>query len=406
MKTVKLLIFLLFLVQISYSQSSDDIVIAKRIKINSAVLGEERTIIVSTPSGYAKSKNSYHVMYVMGGVSEVIGLIKYISGYIGVPEPIVVIIGDEHPARDMFPSKPKYKRGSIPAKPWYNKKEDNELRVPQPGEKVGEADKYLSFIETELFPFIEKNYHTVPYRICCGHSRAGLCVTYAFLTHTKMFNAYIALSPSLYWDDGLVMKTAEEKLSSLDLKHKVFYFNIGGDEIPSTIGDAFTFAQTIRENASSELKWKLDYLPNETHGSGTAIGIINAMKFIYDGWNFDTDKIKTGGINVIDTFYKNLSERFGYEISFDAGLLNDYGWGFIRNRKYEEAIKIFKQNTLRFPNSPDAYNHLGEGYLAADSIGMAIKSYEKAVELATSLKDDKKVTFLKSRIESIKAGKK
>ena len=292
MKTVKLLALLLFLAQIIYSQNSEDIVIAKRIKINSVVLGEERTITISTPSGYSKSKDSYPVLYVLGGITGVIGLVQYISGYVGFPEPIIVVIGDEHPARDMFPSNPKYKRGSKPAKPWYNKKEDNELRVLQPGEKVGEADKYLSFIETELFPFIEKNYRTVSYRICCGHSRAGLCVTHAFISHTNMFNAYIALSPSLYWDDGLVMKTAEEKLSSIDLKQKLFYFDIGGNETPSTIGDAFTFAETIRKNASPDLRWKFDYLPNETHGSGTAIAIINAMKFIYDGGNFDTDKIK------------------------------------------------------------------------------------------------------------------
>lgn len=400
MKTVKLLVLLLFLVQITYSQNSEDVVIAKRIKINSAVLGEERTIVVSTPSGYAKSKDSYQVLYVIGGGSEVIGLVKYIS-----PELIVVVIGDEQPGRDMFPSKPKYKRGSQAAKPWYKKEDDNELSVFRPNEKVGEADKYLSFIETELFPFIEKNYRTVPYRICVGHSRAGLCVTHAFLTHTSMFNAYIALSPSLYWDDGLAMKTAEEKLASLDLKHKLFYFEVGGNETPSTIGDAFTFAQIIKNNASADLRWKFECLPNEGHGSGTAIAIINAMKFIYDGRDFDTNKIKTDGFCAIDTFYKHLSERFGYEISYDAGLLNGYGWGFTRSN-HDEAIKIFKENTRRFPNSPDAYNYLGEGYLAADSIDMAIKSYEKAVELATALKDDKKVVFLKKRIESIKAGNK
>jgi tetratricopeptide (TPR) repeat protein len=220
-----------------------------------------------------------------------------------------------------------------------------------------------------------------------------------------MFNAYIALNPSLYWDDGLVLKTAEEKLTSLNLKHKLFYFDIGGNEVPSTIGDAFTFAQTIRENASTDLRWKLDYLSNESHSSGTAIGIINALKFIYDGWDFDTDKIKTEGVSAIDSFYKNLSERYGYKISFDASLLNNYGWGYVRDGKHEEAIKIFEENVRRFPDSPDAYNYLGEGYLAAVSIEMAIKSYEKALELATALMDDHKVAFLKIRIESIKAGK-
>lgn len=403
---MKLLLIILLFAETIYAQNDDNIVIAKGIKINSTVLGEERTIFVSTPSGYDDSKDSYQVLYILDGVSEAIGLVKYLSDYGTCPPLIIVSIEEVNPSRDMFPSKPKYSRGTQPAKPCYNNKEDNELRVSRPGEKIGEADKYLSFIEMELFPFIEKNYRTAPYRICCGHSKGGLCVTHAFISHTTMFNAYIALNPSLYWDDGLVMKTAEEKLAGLDFKHKQFYFDIGGNEVPSTIGDAFDFARIIRQNASSDLRWKLDYLANESHGSGTAQGIINALKFIYEDWDFDTDKIKTNGISAIDSFYKNLSDRFGYGISYDVSLLNKYGWGYLRNGQYEEAINIFKENTLRFPDSPDSYNYLGEGYLAAKDTDMAIRSYDKAVELATGLKDDKKVIFLKSRIESIKAGKK
>ena len=174
-----------------------------------------------------------------------IGLVRCLSDYGVCPPFIIVSIEEVNPARDMFPFKPEYSRGTRPATAWYDKKEENELRVYRPGEKIGEADKYLSFIETELFPFIEKNYRTVPYKIFCGHSKGGLCVTHAFLLHTNMFNAYIALNPSLYWDDGLVMKAAEEKLAGLNLKHSFFYFDIGGNETPSTIGDAFTFAQTI-----------------------------------------------------------------------------------------------------------------------------------------------------------------
>jgi hypothetical protein len=406
MKIVRLLTIILLFAETIYAQNDDDLVIAKRITINSTVLGEERTIYVSTPSGYGDAKDSYQVLYILDGVTDVIGLVKYLSAYGTCPPLIIVSIEEVNPSRDLFPSRPKYSRGTQPTEPWYTKKDDEGLRVSRPGEKIGEADKYLSFIETELFPFIEKKYRTAPYRICCGHSKGGLCVTHAFVSHTTMFNAYIALSPSLYWDDGLVMRNAEEKLADLDFKHKQFYFDIGGNEVPSTIGDAFEFAQIIKKNASSDLRWKLDYLPNESHASGTAPGIIDALKFMYEDWDFDTDKIKTDGISTIDSFYNNLSDRFGYGISYDVSLLNNYGWGLLRNGQYEEAIKIFKENSLRFPDSPDAYNYLGEGYLAAKNTDMAIRSYDKAVELATGLKDDQKVAFLKSRIESIKAGKK
>jgi Flp pilus assembly protein TadD len=91
-------------------------------------------------------------------------------------------------------------------------------------------------------------------------------------------------------------------------------------------------------------------------------------------------------------------------ITCDAGLLNSYGWNSLRNGKHEEAVNIFKENVRRFPNSPDAYNYLAEGYLAAGNTDMAIKNYEKAIDLATKFSGN--VEFLKRRLESIKANKK
>lgn len=404
MRIIKLLLILVFLTEMSYSQNSNDLVIAKSVKINSTVLGEERTVFISTPYGYNDSKESYQVLYVLDGASDIIGFAKYLSGYKVCPPLIVVSIEEVNSKRDMFPTKPLYKRGTQPATAWYSKTENNELAVYMPNEKVGEADKFLSFIETELFPYIEKNYRTKPYRICCGQSKAGLCVTHAFLTHTSMFNAYIALSPSLYWDDGLIMKTAEEKLAGLNFKRRQFYFNIGGNETPSTIGDAFTFAQIIKTNASNDLRWKFDYLANETHSSGSVLGMLNALKFIYEDWNFDDSKIDTEGFEAIDSFYKSQTEKFGYEITYGAGLLNSYGWSILRKGKRDEAIKIFNENVRRFPNSPDAYNYLGEGYLASGNIESAVKSYEKAIELAAKFSGN--VEFLKRRLDSIKANKK
>jgi hypothetical protein len=54
--------------------------------------------------------------------------------------------------------------------------------------------------------------------------------------------------------------------------------------------------------------------------------------------------ITTDGFSAIDIFYKSQSEKYGYEITYDAGLLNSYGWNFLRNGKHEEAENTFKEN--------------------------------------------------------------
>ncbi len=379
MRTFKLLLIPLLFTELIYAQNIDDVVIAKRIRINSAVLGEERTIFVSTPFDYANSTDSLPVLYILDGCPEIInyasGLVTDLSGSNLCPEMIIVAIENTIRIRDMSPTKPKYNGQGVEIK-YYG------------DEKLGGADNFLRFIETELFPYIEKNYRTLPYRIFSGHSAGGMCVTHAFLSHKNMFNAYIAISPSLDWDSGLLNRTAEEKIGSMNLKYKQYYFSIGGNETPSVIGDAHTFFQTLKIKAPEELRWKFDYIENEDHGSQATVALYNGLRFIYDGWNYDYDKMVAGGLSTINSFYQSLSERFGYEILPDGGTLNSIGWGVKRAGRYQAAIEILQENIRRHPKFPEAFSYLAEVYSSAGNYELAIKSIEKAIELATSQNDD------------------
>ncbi|RPH34370.1 MAG: hypothetical protein EHM93_00965 [Bacteroidales bacterium] len=377
MKTIKLLVILLLLSGAIYAQNSDDIIIAKRIRLTSAVLGEERTIYVSTPSSYSDSTTSFPVMYVLDGDRYVVtfysGLIDNLSSYGLCPEMIVVAIENTFRIRDMAPSKPKYNEKGVEIKYFGD-------------EKVGEADKFFDFIENELFTYIEKNYRTIPHRIFSGHSAAAMCVTHAFLSHTNMFNAYIAMSPSLNWDSNLLNKAAEEKIGSMNLKGKQYYFSVGGNETPSTIEDAHAFALTLKTKSPAVLRWKFDYLANEDHGSQTTIALYNGLRFIYDGWNYDQDKMVAGGLNAIDSFYKNLTDRFGYEILPDANTMNSIGWAVKRAGRFQDAILILEENIRRHPAFPEAYSYLAETYSTSGNTELAIKSINKAIQLATDQK--------------------
>ncbi len=397
MKTHKLLVVLLLFAETVYAQNADDIIIAKRIRINSKILGEERTIFVSKPSGYTDSTAFFPVMYVLDGDPDVItfysGMVNNLSGYDLCPEMIIVAIENTVRIRDMAPSKPKYNEQGIEIKYYDN-------------EKVGEADKFLNFIETELFPIIEKNYRTIPYRIFSGHSAAAMCVTHAFLTHTNMFNAYIAMSPSLYWDSNLLNRVADEKIGGLNLKYRQYYFSIGGDETPSDIGDAHTFAKTLKVKSPAALRWKFDYIANEDHGSQVTIALYNALRFIYEGWKYDNDKMVSGGLDAINTFYQNLTDRFGYEILPDGDTMNSIGWEVKRSGRLEEAIKILEDNTRRHPKYPEAYSYLAEVYSAAGNYEFAIKSIETAVELATAQNNDNLKRYKIILERTLKASKK
>ena len=65
----------------------------------------------------------------------------------------------------------------------------------------GGTDNFLKFITNELAPKIESTYRTFPYRILIGQSFGGLTVLHALCTIPQAFNAYVAIDPSLWWDN-------------------------------------------------------------------------------------------------------------------------------------------------------------------------------------------------------------
>lgn len=67
----------------------------------------------------------------------------------------------------------------------------------------------MLFIGTELIPRIDSLYPTTPYRILSGHSLGGFMVVNTLAHHADLFSIYIAVDPSLWWDQQKVLQTAE-----------------------------------------------------------------------------------------------------------------------------------------------------------------------------------------------------
>lgn len=386
-----LVVILLLISAVSFSQVVEEITIAQRIKLESEVLKEERTIFVSTPLNYATSSKSYPVLYLLDGsytdIRYSTGLVSTLSQNALCPEMIVVAIANTDRFRDMTPNTANIN--------YMGNKSDW-------GTDHGKADKFLEFIKTELFPYIEKNYRTEPYRVFAGHSNGGMCVVHAFLSHNEMFNGYIGSSPSLWWDSGLFERTAREKLSSMDLKQKSFYFSAGSKEYPGTIRDSFSFAQTLEEKSPEGFRWMFDFLEGEDHMSQKPTTLNNGLRFIFDGWGYDYSLILSEGIEYIDSFYKKQSDKYGFEIKPSELELITFGYAFIRRGQFDFAIATLKKNAAENPNSANAWDSLGDAYKAAGRIDDAIEYYTKAVALAKEANDSRLETFIKN-LEEAKA---
>src|SRR5262249_22957298 len=94
-----------------------------------------------------------------------------------------------------------------------------------------------------------------------------------------------------------------------------------------------------------------------------------------------------GGLQGLETHYRELSARYGYEIRPAEEAMNRLGYQLLGDKKVAEAIVVFQRNVELYPASANVYDSLGDGYEADSKLDLATKNVQKAVEVATKIDD-------------------
>ena len=242
---------------------SEPIVSAEKIHIRSAVLNEERELRVATPSGYDQSQDAYPVLFVLDGdlnFAFTAEIARYLAAYRMIPPMIVVGVLNTERSRDMTHNQP------VPAHARYA--------------NAGGADRFLKFLAEEAIPEIEKRYRALPERTLVGHSLSGMLTVYALLTRPDLFSGYIAISPSLWWNDfELLAKVQAFYKSRPTLKKKVFVSladeSEGDPAVYPRVKDAF------ERSAPKELAVFVQFFMEDNHISTAVASITSALQKLF-----------------------------------------------------------------------------------------------------------------------------
>ena len=87
-----------------------------------------------------------------------------------------------------------------------------------------------------------------------------------------------------------------------------------------------------------------------------------------------------GVASAVEMFKQKRNEDNNW-IPFAEARMNLLGYLSLQNGKTEEAIELFKLNVLAYPGSSNVYDSLGEAYMKAGKNELAIKNYQKSLEL-------------------------
>jgi predicted alpha/beta superfamily hydrolase len=234
--------------------------------LHSKILNEERRINVFLPPGYEGSADRYPVLYLLDGSAHedyfhVTGLIDFLATYEVMPRTIVIGISNVDRKRDFTPP---------------SKDEKDLAAVPT----SGGADKFVSFLETELIPYVESHYRTAGTRTIIGQSLGGLLATKILLEKPGLFDQYVIVSPSLWWNKEELIKGAAESMKKHQAPNRKIYISVA-DEHPEMKATAQKLSELVKGNGWGNLKYQYNYLEKENHATSLHISVYNAMGFFY-----------------------------------------------------------------------------------------------------------------------------
>lgn len=275
---MKLLAILLLTIcpALSFGQTTKPFVLGVIEEIQSVGLGEKRVLNIYLPEGYKPDEaTKYPVVYLLDGSADedfihIVGLYQFNNfPWINrVPKSIIVGIANVDRRRDFtFPTTVAETLKRSPTS--------------------GKSSKFIAFIEKELQPFIEKKYKTDGSKTIIGQSLGGLLATEILFKKPYLFNKYIIISPSLWWNNGSLLETNGEVFQKTFNQKTDIYIGVGKEGLtPAPVPrvmevDANLLADKLKKSESKSLTVYFDYLPQEDHATITHQAVFNAIRLLY-----------------------------------------------------------------------------------------------------------------------------
>lgn len=240
--------------------------IGEVINMYSATLKEDRILNVYLPLSYTEeTASSYPVIYVLDGSMDedfihIAGLVQFCSfPWVDlVPESIVVGVANVDRQRDFtYPTAIAADQKDFP--------------------KAGGSAAFIEFMSQEVVPLVNKQYQTNGESMLIGQSLGGLLATEVLFRSPDLFDQYVIVSPSLWWDNGSLMDVPmQAHVEPIDV------FVTVGEEDRQMVGGALQLVSKLQDwrsmetNGSKVVHYAI--LPEYNHGDILHAAVYEAFK--------------------------------------------------------------------------------------------------------------------------------
>ncbi|QBB69961.1 hypothetical protein ELE36_06060 [Pseudolysobacter antarcticus] len=238
--------------------------------LDSTLLHQKRAIDVFLPKDNEKDPaRRYETIYVLDGdwnAKLVVQSVDFLQATGFMPPVIVVSVPN------FFDDK------------GINSRDHDLTPTPQPNQpSSGGAAQFMAFLKTELVPYVNQHYPSNGVNLVHGHSFGGLFINYVIANDPTIFDGYLILDPSMWWDNKALSKLVAAALPSTPTQGKGIF--IAGREGSACKGMGIDSLQLAYEKAPRELHWKLATYQNESHDSLKFKATYDALRYLYRGYS-------------------------------------------------------------------------------------------------------------------------
>lgn len=370
----------------------------KADSLYSEVLQEKRNIWIEYPKNFnPESSKEYPVVYILDGETQLRALDAVCTYYEGHFLPDMILVGisnTDNRMRDLTTSEVKMRYG------W------------PVNEETGGAEAFTRFLEFELIPYIDSILPATSYRTLIGHSFGGLFTINTLLNHSHLFSNYLAIDPSLDWDDQRLLDHSRAKLQETDLSKNALFVSLSAaslhmqdesvtmENLMTDTSEYTLFARSIvefsklaetQEQNGLSFSWK--YYPNDIHGTVTLPTIRDGLISMFEWyqlesfWKFNDSETPTNELmKLVQYREKKLKDNFGYTVPpFEEELFNMMGYMSLERGQPDKSKAFFELGIQYFPESPNAYDSMADYYISQNDMENAVLNLRKAYGLSGSV---------------------
>ncbi|WP_294733934.1 alpha/beta hydrolase-fold protein [uncultured Flavobacterium sp.] len=352
----KYLLFLLLAFSSLYPQKTLE-------DVPSKVFNDTRVVSVVLPTLYEENeKKNYPLLILLDGeylVDPFQGMLSYTSYWDDLPQAIIVGVNHEGAEGREYDTQ-TYKSTGLPE---------------------GQGDQFYQFIANELIPYMEDNYRVAPFHVVAGHNLTGGFLNFFLYRDKPVFNAYISFSP-------IMPLEMENRVASAltDVNKKTYYYMATASGDVKKIKEKINaLDDNIKAIENPNLKYKFEEFEGASHYSLVALGIPNALYFIFSKYQPISSKEYEEKIVTLESGYVDyLKDKYDI-IRNDLGVnepirLNDFKAieaAIIKNAAYDELEDLADVAKKEYPKMIIGVYYQGLHHELKGETRKAIRSYLK-----------------------------